>query len=96
MVTKMTSKNQVTIPKKILERLGLSSIKEDERYFEVDVRENLIVLKPVTLVIEERIPEEQWQKFEKWGVHVDKGDEVFDSSAQAAQFLKERIKKSKK
>mgnify|MGYP001603253095 FL=1 len=93
MVTKMTSKNQVTIPRKILERAGLSSLKEDEKYFEVDVKNNLILLKPVTLVIEERIPEEQWQKFEKWAVRVDKGDEVFDSSAQAAQFFKKRMKK---
>ena len=95
MVTKMTSKNQVTIPKKILERAGLSSLKEDERYFEVDIQNNLILLKPVTLVIEERIPEEQWQKFEKWAAQIDKGDEVFDSGVQAAQFLKKRMKKSK-
>ncbi len=93
MVTKMTSKNQVTIPKKILERAGLSSLKEDEKYFEVDVKNNWILLKPVTLVIEERIPEEQLQKFEKWAVQIDKGDETFDSHAQAAQFLKKRMKK---
>ena len=93
MVTKMTSKNQVTIPRKILERAGLSSLKEDEKYFEVDVKNNLIFLKPVTLVIEERIPQEQLQKFEKWAVQVDKGDEVSDSSAQAVQFLKKRMKR---
>jgi len=64
MVTKMTIKNQITIPKKILIKAGLSGLKDEERYFEVNLKDNNIVLKPVTLLIEERIPDKQWQRFE--------------------------------
>lgn len=35
----------------------------------------------------------QLQKFEKWAAQIDKGDEIFDSIIQAAQFLKKRMKK---
>ena len=42
MVTKMTVKNQITIPKKILERAGLSNLKEEERYFDVEVEDSAI------------------------------------------------------
>lgn len=93
MVTKMTIKNQVTIPKKILEKAGLSGLKDEDRYFDVNLRNNAIILKPVTLLVEERIPEEQWQKFEGYISKVEKGDKVFDSVKHAAYFLKKRAKK---
>jgi hypothetical protein len=41
MLAKLTSKNQVTIPKKVLSRLP------NVDYFDVEYREGLIVLKPV-------------------------------------------------
>jgi hypothetical protein len=43
MLAKMTSKNQITIPKKIVDRLP------DTRYFEVELKDGLIVLKPLRL-----------------------------------------------
>ena len=43
MLAKMTSKNQITIPKKIVEQLP------DTKYFEVELKEGLIVLKPLRL-----------------------------------------------
>lgn len=95
MVTKMTVKNQVTIPKQILERAGLAFLQDDERYFEVNVQNHAIVLKPVTITIEERIPEEQLEKFENWAVRENKGDEVCDSRTHAVQFLKKRVKNKK-
>ena len=93
MVTKMTIKNQVTIPKKILEKAGLSGLKDQERYFDVNLRDNTIVLKPVTVLVEDRIPEEKWQKFEGYVSKIEKGDKVFDSAKNAADFLKKRAKK---
>ena len=93
MVTKMTIKNQVTIPKKILVEAGLYGLKDEERYFEVNLRDNAIVLNPVTVVIEERIPEKQLQKFEQYVSKVEKGDKVFDSARKAAGYLKKRAKK---
>jgi len=39
----MTSKNQITIPKKIIEQISAT------KYFEVEVKDGLIVLKPLQL-----------------------------------------------
>ncbi len=41
MLAKLTSKNQITIPKKVLEQIPAVE------YFDVDVREGKVVLKPV-------------------------------------------------
>ena len=41
MLAKITSKNQVTIPKKIMEQLP------DTQYFEVELRDGIIRLKPL-------------------------------------------------
>jgi hypothetical protein len=41
MLAKMTSKNQITIPKKIVEQIP------DVRYFEVELKDGTIVLKPI-------------------------------------------------
>lgn len=91
MVAKMTFKNQITIPKKVLERMGLSRLKAEERYFDVEVKDNAILLKPVTVTVEEMIPQESWDRFEGWALKPEKGDMVFDSGAKASGFLKKRI-----
>lgn len=93
MITKMTVKNQITLPKKILERMGLSHLKDEERYFDVEIKNRGILLKPVIVTIEERIPEKQWSKFENWAVKTNKEDKVFDSAEDAVDFLKKKIKK---
>lgn len=41
MLAKMTSKNQITIPKKIVEQIP------DIKYFEVELKEGIILLKPL-------------------------------------------------
>jgi bifunctional DNA-binding transcriptional regulator/antitoxin component of YhaV-PrlF toxin-antitoxin module len=41
MLTKITSKNQVTIPKKIMDQLP------ETRYFEVELQDGAVVLKPL-------------------------------------------------
>ncbi len=43
MLAKMTSKNQITIPKKIVEQLP------DAEYFDVELKDGVIVLKPLHL-----------------------------------------------
>ena len=43
MLAKMASKNQITIPKKIVEQIP------DTKYFEVELKDGLIVLKPLRL-----------------------------------------------
>ena len=41
MLAKMTSKNQITIPKKIIEQLP------DVEYFEVELKDGVVMLKPL-------------------------------------------------
>ena len=41
MIAKLTSKNQITIPKKVISQLG------DIRYFEVGLQDGVILLKPL-------------------------------------------------
>ena len=41
MLAKMTSKNQITIPKKIIEQLP------DVEYFEVELKDGIVMLRPL-------------------------------------------------
>jgi bifunctional DNA-binding transcriptional regulator/antitoxin component of YhaV-PrlF toxin-antitoxin module len=41
MIAKMTSKNQITIPKKIVEQLP------DVEYFEVELKDGIVMLRPL-------------------------------------------------
>ena len=41
MLAKITAKNQITIPKKIIDQLP------DVKYFEVELKEGMVVLKPL-------------------------------------------------
>jgi bifunctional DNA-binding transcriptional regulator/antitoxin component of YhaV-PrlF toxin-antitoxin module len=43
MLAKLTSKNQITIPKKIIDEMP------DVRYFEVELKEGAIILKPLRI-----------------------------------------------
>ena len=43
MLAKMTSKNQITIPKKIIEQLP------DVEYFEVELKNGVVMLKPLKI-----------------------------------------------
>ena len=43
MLAKMTSKNQITIPKRIINQMP------EVKYFDVELREGLIVLKPLMI-----------------------------------------------
>jgi bifunctional DNA-binding transcriptional regulator/antitoxin component of YhaV-PrlF toxin-antitoxin module len=43
MLAKLTSKNQITIPKKIMDKLP------DVQHFDVDLQEGMVVMKPLLL-----------------------------------------------
>jgi bifunctional DNA-binding transcriptional regulator/antitoxin component of YhaV-PrlF toxin-antitoxin module len=92
MLAKMTSKNQITIPKKALQALGLAS-EAEPRYFDVDTRNGHLILKPVIVSVEERIPDQQLAKFERWASTIHQGDLVFDSAREATAALKKRIRR---
>ncbi len=43
MLTKITSKNQITIPKKIIAQLP------DVQYFDLEIKEGIVLLKPIKI-----------------------------------------------
>ena len=43
MIVKVTSKNQITIPKKLMAEIP------EAQYFDIDLREGILVLKPVQI-----------------------------------------------
>ncbi|HEA65624.1 hypothetical protein LCGC14_2548760 [marine sediment metagenome] len=42
MISKMTTKNQITIPKKIINQIP------DAKYFDVELKDGVVLLKPLT------------------------------------------------
>ena len=50
-------------------------------------------MRPVTVTIEEKIPEKQWEKFQEWALRTEEGDVAFDSPEKAKGFLSRRMKK---
>lgn len=90
MITKMTAKNQVTIPKKLLLRAGLANLKAEERFFDAEIKGVGIFLRPVTLVVEERILPKKMEKFESWASKVGKGDKIFNLAERATKSLKNK------
>lgn len=90
MLAKISQKNQLTLPKKIVERLGLASL--GERYVDVEVEGNMAVLKPVIVTVEEKFPEDQLEKFHAWAIDHQE-DPGFESAEKATEFLKKRMKK---
>lgn len=90
MLAKISRKNQLTLPKKVVEKLGFSP--DEEKYLQIEVQGNTVMMKPVTVTVEEKITEEQWERFTAW-VSDHKDDVVFDSPEEATNFLRKRMKK---
>lgn len=89
MLAKITRGNQVTIPKEIVEKAHLN---EASPYVEVQYLKGIITLKPV--VVEERIPPEQFEKFQEWALKREKGDLQFESLEEGIRHFRGRVKKS--
>lgn len=87
MLSKLTRGNQITIPKSIVQRIGLKAGKD---YVDVEYEQGIICLKPVD--IEERIPKEIWDKFKKKVLKEEKGD-ITLTSQEAEGFLAKRAKR---
>lgn len=87
MISKLTRANQITIPKPIAERAGLKAGRD---YLEVRYAHGFIYLRPVD--IEERIPQETWERLKKKALDLEKGDITLNSK-DAEGFLAKRAKK---
>ena len=85
MVVKKSSKNQIAIPKAILERAGL---KETDVYFDVQYNHGHIVLTP--LQFEEKIPQEIIEQFESQALKRKPGDKTYRSMEEAIKSLRSK------
>lgn len=88
MLAKLTRGNQITIPKSIIERLGLKMGKD---YVDIEYEDGIVYLKPVD--IEDRIPREAWERFKKKTLKKEKGD-VTLTAGEAEGFLSKRAKRN--
>ncbi len=82
MLVKRSYKNQVAIPKAILERAGLGP---EDVYFDVECEKGRIILIPMQL--EEKIPVEAFKRFEAKNAKIDPRDKVFSSTKDAIKHL---------
>lgn len=87
MLSKLTRSNQVTIPRDIVKRAGLHM---GQDYLDVEYKGGIILLRPVT--VEEKIPKEVFEKFQKSVLKAEKGD-VSAGARKAARILFKRAKK---
>lgn len=90
MLAKISRKNQLTLPQKLVRQFGFSS--EEEKYVDIELNNNTLILKPVVVTVEEKIPEEQFKKFKNWALD-HRNDTSFNSAEQATTFLKRQMKK---
>ena len=86
-IVKRTAKNQVVIPKVILQQAGIDS---DDTYLKVDYDPKLgaIVLRPVA--IEEKIPVASMDRFEERVVKGQPGDQECPTMDAAITHLRRR------
>lgn len=84
-LVKRSRKNQVALPKAILEEAGLGA---DDVYFSIACEKGAIVLRPVE--IEEKVPEEILSRFKAKVVRGQRGDRSFSSMEGLIRDLKKR------
>lgn len=82
MLVKRSSKNQIAIPKAVLERAGLGP---KDAYFDVGYSNGKIILTPMQL--EEKIPLEALRRFEERVLKREPGDRVFGSAEELIKDL---------
>ena len=83
MLVKRSRKNQVALPKAVLERAGLGP---DDVYFSVVYKAGAIILRPVE--IEEKIPPEALARFRAKVLKGQPGDRTFSSMEALIKDLK--------
>lgn len=85
LLVKKSRKNQVALPKAILEQAGLGP---EDAYFAVGYRQGAIVLRPVD--IEEKLSPEALARFKAKALKGQPGDRTFSSMEAVIKDLKRR------
>jgi len=88
MLIKRSRKNQIAIPKAILERAGMGP---EDLYFDVQYDKGRIVLIPMQL--EEKISPETLKKFEAETLKQEVGDKRYLSMQEAIKGLRRKSKR---
>ena len=83
MVVKKSRKNQIAIPKVVLERAGLGP---EDVYFDVGYDRGRIILTPMKL--EEKIPSDAVERFEIRTLRRQRGDRIYGSMDEAIKGLR--------
>ncbi len=83
MLVKRTRGNQVSIPKRVLEQVGVA---EGDRYFDVACRNGTICLKPVT--VEEKIPDTAYEELLRWVRQPERGRKIFHTGKEAVEYVR--------
>lgn len=91
MLAKITSKNQLTLPVKAMAQLGFSP--QEEKYVDISIKRNQLILKPVTVTVEDKLSDSQWEEFRKWALKREPGDLSDLSLHDSTERLKARAKK---
>lgn len=79
---------QVTIPKKFLRRIGFDL---ESDYFDIELKDDTIVLKPVT--IEPKYTKEELDKIERLFKDPKNKGKIYSSTKEALKALRRMIKK---
>ncbi len=90
MLVKRSARNQVSIPKTVLERAGLG---ENDLYFDVQYEKGRIVLIPIQ--VEEKIPKEDLERFEAETLKQEAGDKAYGSMKEALRGLHQRHRRGR-
>jgi len=88
MLRQPNMQGQITIPKEFLKQIGFDP-KSD--YFDIELKNDTIVLKPVTM--EPKFTEEELQKIEKLFKYPKNKGKVYASSKEALKALRRMIKR---
>lgn len=92
MLAKLSSKNQVAIPKELLEQLEFADPRE-ERYVDIIRRNGHLIATPVNVTIEERYTPEEIEKLRKYALQRHPGDKYFRSAEAATAYLKRLMRR---
>ena len=87
MLVKRSRKNQIAIPKVILERAGLGA---RDLYFDIQYSTGRIILTPMEL--EEKIPIDSLMRFEKQVLKHEVGDKSYRSMEEVIHHLREKLR----
>ena len=82
MIVKRSGRNQVAIPRKLIERAGLS---ERDLFFDIEYAGGYFILKPVEF--EEKIPREALERFKAKTLTREPDDQAFSSMEELVRAL---------